>query len=156
MSGEFISIDGPTEGPLLDELRNRQAFTRAMTNLVYGLMIPVQALKNLNAIIEEFEVMGPDSTLGEVPDDAMFPVIDGVRPVAMLWKHRCSHVEDGVPDHSNWYLVPLLQPTHGDVDSIDDASMMTCMEATGEFLAALVGDMVAWQTYKETWGEVPQ
>lgn len=154
--GEFISMEAPTHGPLLDELRNRTAFTRAMSNLLYGLMVPVQALRNLNALIDELEEKGPDSVLGEAPDDAMFPVIDGVRPVAMLWKHRCKHAEDSVvPDHSDWYLVPLLQPCHGDVESFDEVNMDTCLQATAEFMGAVVGDMMAWQAYKQNWGEVP-
>lgn len=144
MSG-YSSFEPPPEGPLLDELRNREIFTREMHGMIAGLLVPIAALRHITATVDQLDLENADL------EDGIFPVIEGVAPVALLWKHACRD-EEGHHGTPQWYLVPLLSPGYPDED---DEDMTKVLSLGAEFIAALVSNSMRWQEYVKRWGSMP-
>lgn len=144
MSG-YSSFSPPPEGPLLDELRIRDKFTRELHGMIAGLLIPVEALRSIAATVDQLDLEDHDLEAG------IFPIIEGVAPVALLWKHACED-EAGNMGEARWYLVPLLSPGYTNEDK---ASPETIMALGTEFITSLMANSLRWAAYVERWGSMP-
>lgn len=141
----YSSFQPPPEGPLLDELRNREIFTREMHGMIAGLLVPIAALRSITETVDQLDLENADL------EDGIFPIIEGVAPVALLWKHACQD-EEGHRGTPQWYLVPLLSPAY---TGEDDQDMTKVLALGAEFISALVGNATRWSKYVERWGSMP-
>lgn len=88
-------------GPMRDEVDDRFNEMNLLSQVVEGHMIPVRVLPMIAEMVEAIEAHDNPP--------AVVPVIDGLDPVALLWRNDCtdpSHGHD--PLNPQWHLVPLL------------------------------------------------
>ena len=130
----------------MDELRNREAFTRDIHALISGMLIPVSAMEHLAATVAELEKQDTDHEAG------IYPILEGVIPVALLWKHACEDLDGETKHPSQWYLVPLVAPQFNDEADVEDEEIV---KISVDFMSALSKNTQRWQEYTQRWGSMP-
>jgi hypothetical protein len=144
----YRQITPPPDGPLIDELRIREVFTREMHKLLAGMLVPVSAMAMIAETVAELDKDEDVDT-----ETSLFPIMEGVQPVALLWKHACEgHDEVDHRHESQWYLVPLLSPMI-DNEAVTDFNEIS--QIGMEFVQALVSNQMRWAAYTERYGAMP-